>query len=250
MILQGVDFIRTGLVLLSVPIATAAGCTVVSCGSRRTFARSLVASTLVALGSAAAFVRYLELTEPDVVIPQDNAAVARLTDFEDFIVQNQFTMVAPVRDSLARRLILKATLYLSDEFSKQFSTTGKLVGIDTIHYARIHQIDEGRRFLFMSDFDGGWDRYLFDFLTTGAFAVVPNWTNLRGCPKTKLLIWPTPGFSQRFLPFTRAQQIHTQVWHSAVADLSLDDVLNHAEIRNGLFANLTGSKAERWVRRL
>ena len=154
-------------------------------GGRRTFGLSLAVSSAAVFGFAAGTVRFLELTEPDVVVRQDDAKVKALEEAEDLTPQNQFTMVAPVRDSAARRLLLRGTLFLSDEFSKHFSTSGRLVGVETIHFARIHQIDQGRRFLFMSDFDGGWNRYLFDFLTTGAFAVVPNWTNLLGCPKTQ-----------------------------------------------------------------
>jgi len=210
---------------------------------------AVATSGLMVAGIGAGVVRYLELTEPDVVIRQDDAKVETLESVEDLTVQNQFTMVAAVRDSTARRLILQASLFLSDAYSKHLSNAGQLVGVETIHYARIHRIDGGRRFLFMSDFDGGWNRYLFDFLTTGAFAVVPNWTNLLGCPKTDFLLIPGSGFTQRFLPFTRARQIRTDVWYSAFPQLTVTDILKHAEIRRGLFSTDT-AQAERWVRLL
>jgi hypothetical protein len=210
---------------------------------------AVVASGSMLAGAGMGLVRYLERTEPDVVVRQDDDAVAALEAAEDLDVQNQFTMVASVRDSEARRLLLRTTLFLSDGFSKFLANTGQLVGVETIHYARIHQFDGGRRFLFMSDFDGSWSRYLFDFLTTGSFAVVPNWTNLLGCPKTEFLIQPGPGFSQRFLPFTRARQVGTDVWYSAYPGLTVTDIGKHAEIRRGLFTS-DGPTADRWVRLL
>lgn len=210
---------------------------------------AVVAAGVPLTGAAVALVRYLELTEPDVVIRPDEDAVAALEQAEDLDVQNQFTMVATVRDSVERRELLRATLFLSDAYSKFLATTGRLVGVETIHFARIHRIDGGRRFLFMSDFDGSWSRYLFDFLTTGAFAVVPNWTHLLGCPKTQYLLEPGPGFSQRFLPFTRAGQVRTDVWFSAYPGLTVSDIVRHAQIRRGLFTG-DGPPADRWVRLL
>ncbi|ACV80524.1 hypothetical protein [Nakamurella multipartita] len=200
-------------------------------------------------GAAMALVRYLEKTEPDVVIRPDDGRVAALEQAEDLDVQNQFTMIATVRDSVERRELLRATLFLSDAYSKFLANSGRLVGVETIHFARIHRLDGGRRFLFMSDFDGSWSRYLFDFLTTGSFAVVPNWTNLLGCPKTEYLMEPGPGFSQRFLPFTRAGQVRTDVWFSAYPGLTVTDILRHGQIRRGLFTD-DGPPADRWVRLL
>jgi len=246
-VLKLADLVRTVLIVLAVPLGAAIAFTLLSGGGWLRFVISLAVALAVYGAFAAGLVRYLELTEPDVVIPQDDAKVRALEDVEDLFVQNQFTMLAAVRDSVARRFILRVTLFLSDEFSKHFSTAGRLVGVETIHFARIHQIDEGRRFLFMSDFDGGWNRYLFDFLTTGAFAVVPNWTNLLGCPKTKFLFIPGPGFSHRFLPFTRARQLRTDIWYSAFPDLTVRDVFKQAEVRQGLFSK---SDAEQWVRKL
>ena len=210
---------------------------------------AVVAAGVPLAGAAMALVRYLEKTEPDVVIRPDDGRVAALEQAEDMDVQNQFTMIATVRDSVERRELLRATLFLSDAYSKFLANSGRLVGVETIHFARIHRLDGGRRFLFMSDFDGSWSRYLFDFLTTGSFAVVPNWTNLLGCPKTEYLMEPGPGFSQRFLPFTRAGQVRTDVWFSAYPGLTVTDILRHGQIRRGLFTD-DGPPADRWVRLL
>ena len=192
-ILKQADLVRSGLVVLAVPLAAAVGYSRLRSPGVRGFVRSFAGSTALAAGTAVAVVRYLEITEPDTLIGQDDAKVSDLEAYEDIITQNQFTMVAEVRDSATRRFLLRATLFLSDVFSRHLARAGQLVGVNTIHFARIHRIDGGRRFLFMSDFDGGWNRYLFDFLTVGSFAVVPNWTNLLGCPKTKLLLIPRAG---------------------------------------------------------
>ncbi len=192
-------------------------------------------------------IRIHEWLEPDVEVTPPPGHVAALVDQEDFGVRNQFTMLTPVRDSLFRRLNLRYTLWLSNGFSRHLWNRGKLAGVATIHFARFHRLDKGRRLLFMSDFDGGWDRYLFDFLGKGSFAVVPNWTNLHGCPKTRFLIWPTRGFGQRFLPFTRAYQRPTDLWHNALGHLTLHDIQRNSRIRKGLFAHLKEREAREWL---
>jgi hypothetical protein len=248
--LQRVDLARAAVLVITAPLGAAVGIAAVTRSRWRGFVAAFAGTSAVIVGAGVTLVRVLELTEPDVVVPQDDDTVRMLEEREDIFCQNQFTMVAAVRGSFARRQLLRMTLYLSDVFSKHFSRSGKLVGVDTIHFARIHRIDDGHRFLFMSDFDGGWNRYLFDFLTTGAFAVVPNWTNLVGCPKTKLLLQPGPGFAQRFVPFTRARQVLTDVWYSAAPDVTVGDVLRHADIRAGLFSTGGNDDAKNWLRKL
>jgi hypothetical protein len=203
----------------------------------------------VALVAAFVFVAVglAERLEADITTTPDPAKVARLLDREDEGPQNQFTMLAPVRDSLFRRLNLALSLFLSNQLSRHLWNRGKLVNVETIHFARIHQLDEGRRMLFMSDFDGGWDRYLFDFLGPGAFAVLPNWTNLHGCPKSRFILWPPPDFEQKFLPFTRARQLETTIWYSAVGHLTVTELKRNAALRDGLFGQRTARDAREWL---
>lgn len=211
----------------------------------------LLIFTLLILGGLSLLwfltIRLYESLEPDVVVRPAPGHVAALVDREDFGSQNQFTMLTPVRDSRFRRLNLRLTLWLSNGFSRHLWNRGKLSGVATIHFARFHRLDNGRRLLFMSDFDGGWDRYLFDFLSLGSFAVVPNWTNLHGCPKTRFLIWPTRGFGQRFLPFTRANQRPTDLWYCAIGHLTLHDIQRNARVRAGLFDKLNETKVRAWL---
>ncbi|MCZ6692142.1 MAG: hypothetical protein O7H41_21355 [Planctomycetota bacterium] len=202
---------------------------------------------LLLIGLYFLVVRMYELTEGDLVTRPKAGHVAALVEEEDFGIQNQFTMLSTVRESWFRRLNLRFVLFLANGFSKHWYRRGQLAGIDTIHFARIHLIDRGRRLLFMSEFDGGWERYLFDFLGVGSFAVVPIWTNLHGCPKTRFLLSATKGFSQRFLPFTRANQRQTNVWYSAIDHLTVAEILRNAEIRAGLFGWRSRAGIEKWL---
>ena len=104
--------------------------------------------------------------------------------------------------------------------------------------------------LFMSDYDGAWNRYLFDFTEVGSLAVVPIWSNLHGCPKARFLRFPTTGFAQRFLPFTRAFQQRTHLWYSAIKDLTVSEIKRNADIRAGLFRRGGKRTVENWLKLL
>ena len=202
---------------------------------------------LFGLTFVALTIRYFEITEGDLVVVPKTGQTRELVEDEDFGIQNQITLVVPVRDSGFRRLSIRIVLWVANSFSKHWYQRGQLAGIDTIHFARFHLIDGGRRMVFISDFDGGWERYLFDFLGVGSLAVVPIWSNLHGCPKARLLRFPLPGFAQRFLPFTRARQVRSHFNYSAVPDLTVTEIKRNADIRAGLFQVRDDAAIQRWL---
>lgn len=195
----------------------------------------------------AILIRWYEVTEGDFVVTPKPGQTRQLVEDEDFGVQNQITLVIPVRDSRFRRLTIRIVLWIANSVSKHWYQIGSLAGIDTIHFARFHLIDGGKRMVFISDFDGGWERYLFDFLGVGSLAVVPIWSSLHGCPKARLLRFPTEGFAPRFLAFTRAQQIRTHFNYSAVPHLTVSEIKRNAKMRSGLFRTGNRSQIQRWL---
>jgi hypothetical protein len=177
----------------------------------------------------------------------DNVDVNPLTDREDLLGQNQISLFLPVKVGWFRAFSMRFSLWAAHALSCHYWNKGKLVGVDTIHFARFFLIDGEKRMVFLSHYDGSWDRYLTDFLTVGAFAVIPIWANLEGCPPTRYQINPTPRFPEYFLPFIRQYQVVTQAWYVAYPDLSLTNVLRNAQIREGLFTPLTLAEAREWL---
>ena len=160
------------------------------------------------------------------------------------------TLVFDLKSGFFRRFTLKIVLFVAGLLSRYHFVRGKLFGINSIHFARFSLIDEGKRMLFLSDYDGSWDLYLDDFLTVGATAVVPIWTNLKGCPTTCFLFWPKPGFGTIFRPFIRHHQTPNQVWYSAYDTLSVANILRFGHIRNGLFDELDWQEEQEWLQQL
>jgi hypothetical protein len=196
--------------------------------------------------------RFLEIVEPDVVAAQPDAAkVGRIEAVEDLTITNEVTYWFPVKPTWVRqRVMLPIILWGSERGCRHFWTNGALAEIDTIHYARILQIDDGRTMLFMSDYDGSLDRYMIDFLGVGSSAVIPISSNVYGCPKTRWLFNPDDlsTFGPRLTSLLRLDQLETQVWYSAYPNLGVREILANAAVRDGLFAgDMSEAEASSWL---
>jgi hypothetical protein len=202
-------------------------------------------------GAALLFVRLLEIVEPDIVAAQPDAEkVTRIEAVEDLTITNEVTYWFPVKPTWVRRMLLRVILWGSERGCRHFWTNGALADIDTIHYARILQIDGGRTMLFMSDYDGSLDRYMIDFLGVGSSAVIPISSNVYGCPKTRWLFNPDDlsTFGPRLTSLLRLDQLETPVWYSAYPNLGTREILANAAVRDGLFAaELSEAGAGSWL---
>ena len=194
-------------------------------------------------------IRWMEGREPvSEKAEVDPKWLSDLEDAENLRLQNNLTMYAPVKPGGLRRWLIRLLLAGADKGTRHIWNEGRLTGIDTIHFARFMTLDSDRWMLFMSDYDGSWDRYLGDFLTVGSRAVVPLWSNLDGCPPTRWLFNPTPGFGEKFKAFTRSRQIRPALWFSAYPDLSMPNIISNGKLRDGLFEkSLTEKKAAEWL---
>ncbi|MEO1419184.1 MAG: hypothetical protein AAFW00_28280 [Bacteroidota bacterium] len=157
-----------------------------------------------------------------------------LANKEDLFLQNQITHLVEVKKGWFRRRLLKFVLSGLDWLSRYIFNKGSLGGITSIHYARWILIDKGRRLLFFSNFDGSWESYLGEFVDRAAVGLTGVWSNTKGFPKTKFLLFKGARDEQRFKAWVREQQIPTQVWYSAYPHLTVQNIRNNHEIHNGL----------------
>jgi membrane protein implicated in regulation of membrane protease activity len=176
--------------------------------------------------------------------------VQKLVEREDHVVQNQLSHLVEVKPGWFRLATLRLVLWAINLLARYLYVTGTLGGIPTIHFARWVIIDQGRRLLFFSNFDGSWENYLGDFIDKAAAGLTAVWSNTVGCPKAQGLINEGARDEQRFKSWTRDHQIFTQVWYSAYEDVTVDNINNNSRIRNDLFGNLSPEAAKEWLSRL
>lgn len=172
---------------------------------------------------------------------------------EDLEIQNHMLGVTPIKPGRFRLLALRAVLTAITLAARFRANRGSLGGISTIHFARWVVTPDRRQLLFLSNFDGSWERYLSDFIdlaASGLTAVWSNTTNEVGFPRTRWLIREGARDEARFKAFGRRSMVPTNVWYSAYPDVTVRNMTNDREIRLGLCAPLDDAKAAAWLRRL
>ncbi|MCB9230950.1 MAG: hypothetical protein H6581_04770 [Bacteroidia bacterium] len=181
---------------------------------------------------------------------QSVAQVARLTQREDYKVQNQITHLVDIKPGLTRQIALRFVLWAINLLARLVFNQGNLAGIVTIHFARWAIIDGGKRLLFFSNYDGSWESYLGEFVDRAAIGLTGVWSNTEGFPPTKYLVMEGARNSVEFKAWAREKQIETQVWYSARKTVSVKNVNNNTAIRDGLSGHLNEEKTREWLLRL
>ncbi len=208
-----------------------------------------VGADLVLLIMYAAILRWHEVH--DVAQPAsalNPALVQQLELQEDRHVQNHLASLTTVKPGLFRNLTLRAVLWAANLVART-SITGTLSGIPSIHFAHWALVDNGRRLLFLSNFDGSWESYLDDFIDQASLGLTAIWTNTVGFPETRYLILDGARNGVAFKTFARSQQVPTGVWYSAYPDLTVQQVALNSTVRTGLVvAPATPTALTEWLR--
>jgi hypothetical protein len=195
--------------------------------------------------------RWTETHEaPPADLRIDTHHVKDLVKREDFphIVQNHMCHITIVKPGAFRRVTLWVVLWLINLIART-SDRGELSGIPSIHFAHWSIVDNGRRLLFVSNFDGSWENYLDDFIDKASNGLTGVWSNTVDFPKTRFLILDGSRDGSRFKAAARAKQTYTNVWYSSYKQLTVQTIDNNSSIREDLFTSLDDSATSNWLRR-
>jgi hypothetical protein len=139
---------------------------------------------------------------------------------EDVVAQNQLTLITAVRPGQLDRV--RAVMAAIDSYSRRLAPPGSLIGISTIHFVRWVLIDEGRRLMLLSDYDGSWENYIDEFAEMILSGLDAIWETSYGYPPDGARDLPA---LKRFL---RSHQVASDVFFSAYPE---ETVLNIASDR-------------------
>lgn len=194
--------------------------------------------------------RWTETHEPAPAEIDVNAHVKDLVEREDrtHIVQNHMCSITTVKPGVFRRVTLRGVLWLTNVIART-SDKGELRGIPSIHFAHWSLIDNGRRLLFVSNFDGSWENYLDDFIDKASTGLTGIWSNTVGFPRANWLVRDGARDGSRFKANARDKQTYTNVWYSAYKQLTVQTIDNNSSIREDLFTSLDDTATRDWLRR-
>ena len=204
---------------------------------------------LIALPFALVRLRQLEKTDPQWCPRQDPAALRALQDLEDFDVTNQFSAIGPVKPGRFRRMLVQLILLAIEYTCRHIFHRGYLARVQTIHFARWVVLDDVTRVFFASNYDGGHEAYMDDFINKVGWGLNLVFSNGVGWPRTSWLLFGGAKKEPDFKRYQRRHQIPTQVWYKAYPGLTLTDLERASRIRDGLRdAANSDASALAWLR--
>jgi hypothetical protein len=195
--------------------------------------------------------RTKEESDAEICPRQDRAALLELQHLEDHDVANQYTAFGSLKPGWFRRWLATVLLVLIDYTCRHIFTRGFLARVQTIHFAFWAFLDDQRRVVFTSNYDGGHEAYMDDFINKVGWGLNLVFSNGVGWPRTRWLVARGARIENKFKNYQRRHQLPTQVWYKAYPGLTLADLKRNQRIREGLeLASVTDAQALAWLQLL
>ena len=192
--------------------------------------------------------RRLEKTDPELCFRIDQDYSDALARLEDHDVTNQFTAMGSLKPGTVRLWTATAVLRTVDYAARHIFNRGRLARIRTIHFARWVFLDDKRRMVFFSDYDGSFESYMDDFINKSGFGLNVVFSNGIGYPRTNWLIFDGCADELKYKEFLRRHTLPTQVWYKAYPGLTAADLERNTRLRRGLESSrLNDAEARAWV---
>jgi hypothetical protein len=192
--------------------------------------------------------RWHEQNDPIIPQPYEPEKVALLREGEDHDVTNQYTAMGSLKPGRFRRWTVLAIVCAIDWVARHICTRGSLGRIATIHFAHWVFIDGYRRGFFCSNYDGGHEAYMDDFINKVGFGLNLSFSGSVAYPTTDWLVARGAWLEQDFKRFQRHHQIPTDVWYKAYPGLTARDLARNSRIRNGFEKpTMSDDEIRRWL---
>ena len=137
---------------------------------------------------------------------------------EDVVSQNQLTLVTDIRPGQVDRV--RAVMAAIDSYARRLAPPGSLIGISTIHFVRWVVIDDGRRLMLLSDYDGSWESYIDEFAELILSGLDAIWETAEGYPPDGARDLPA------FKRLLRTHQQPSEIFYSAYPDETILNILH------------------------
>ena len=187
--------------------------------------------------------RVLEQTDPELCSRPPAESVATLALLEDHDVTNQFSAMGTLKPGPLRLWTTRLVLWLIDWTARHIYTKGRLARVRSIHFARWVFLDDRRRVIFLSNYDGSVESYMDDFINKVGFGLNVVFGNGIGYPRVRWLLLDGCRDERKFKDYLRRHQMPTQVWYKAYPGLTAVDLERNARLRQGLGASSLSERA-------
>jgi hypothetical protein len=192
--------------------------------------------------------RQLEKSDPELCDTVDQAYSDELSLSEDHDVTNQFSAMGSLKPGITRLITTFGVLGTVNYAARHFVRAGRLGRIRTIHFARWVFLDDRKRMVFFSNYDGSVESYMDDFINKTGFGLNASFSNGIGYPRVNWLVMDGCADERKYKEFLRRHTIPTQVWYKAYPGLTAIDLERNTRIRRGLESpSISEREAREWV---
>ena len=192
--------------------------------------------------------RAMEKSDPELCDRCDAAHSEDLALLEDHDVTNQFTAMGSLKPGALRLWTTIAAFFAIDYAARHVFNRGGLARVRTIHFARWVFLDNRKRAVFFSNYDGSLEAYMDDFINKVGFGLNIAFNGGIGYPRTRWLALDGCSDERKFKEYLRRHQVPTQVWYKAYPGLTAVDLERNRLIRQGLDAeSMSEQQATQWA---
>jgi len=178
----------------------------------------------------------------------DSDHARKLAELEDHDVTNQFTAMGSFKPGLFRRWTAVFLLWVVQYTTRHIYNRGHLARVPSIHFARWVFLDNKKRLIFCSNYDGSLESYMDDFINKVSFGLNLVFSNGVGYPKTDWLVFRGAKDEQRFKHYIRRHELPTEVWYNGHPGLTNFDLRRNSMIRQGLERqSMTDGEIKEWL---
>jgi hypothetical protein len=192
--------------------------------------------------------RSRENTDPEIAPLVDLSYRRRLARLEDHDVTNQFTVIGAIKPGRFRLWTMSFLLWVMEWTTRHIYIRGNLARISTIHAARWVFVNDKRRMVFASNYDGSLESYMDDFINKVGWGLNLVFSNGVGYPTTNWLVLDGSKREQKYKYVLRRHQLPTEVWYKAYPGLTVLDLKRNTLIRQGIQrSGMSELELQRWV---
>jgi hypothetical protein len=192
--------------------------------------------------------RSRENTDPEIAPLVDLSYRRSLARLEDHDVTNQFTVIGAIKPGRFRLWTMSFLLWVMEWTTRHVYIRGNLARISTIHAARWVFVNDKRRMVFASNYDGSLESYMDDFINKVGWGLNLVFSNGVGYPTTNWLVLDGSKREQKYKYVLRRHQLPTEVWYKAYPGLTVLDLKRNTLIRQGIQrSGMSELELQRWV---
>jgi hypothetical protein len=195
-------------------------------------------------------VRYLEIREKNAPGRPDPPVDDRTYAVEDLFVQNHLATIGIIKDNPIRRFTAKTVVGLVGIMFQRILLRGGFGGVFTLHFAHVVLLDEGRRVLLLTGYDGSALEYLGNFTDTAGRYINGAYGNVENYPACKWLIGKGAASLKGFVGWSRQHMQYTPVFYSAYPQETVLNLMKDLDLRDHLTTATSEAEVERLLKLL